>query len=142
MNTGPDSASPGRTLLLVDDEMYFRRFIGELVRRNFPFKVVEARDGEEALAQFKQCAPEVVLLDINMPRMNGMDTLAALRAQSDHVTIVMLTSVSEEMIVEECAGLGASYFVRKDLPATEILAELQLALADLPAGSEIPPPPP
>lgn len=128
-------------LLLVDDENYFRRFVGEIVRRNFPYSVIEARDGDEALHRFHEHRPQIVLLDINMPHRNGLETLVALRALSPDVPIVMLTSVSEEMVVEECANLGASYFVRKDLPAPEILRELKTVLESFAPNPEQSPSP-
>lgn len=131
MNTDAEKPRPAQTALLVDDEAYFRRFVGEIIRRNFPLKVVEARDGVEAVEVFRASPPDLVLLDINMPRMDGIETLTALRAISADVPIIMLTSVSEEMIVEDCVGHGATYFLRKDLPAAELIAELKQTLGDL-----------
>ncbi len=120
-----------RTALLIDDEAYFRRFVGEILRRNQVADVIEASDGSAALDLFKEHRPAFVLLDINMPKMDGLETLTALRRLDPDTPIIMLTSVSEEMIVEECVDLGASFFLRKDLPAHELLAKLQEVLAEL-----------
>ncbi len=120
-----------RIALLIDDEAYFRRFVGEILRRNQVADVVEASDGSVALDLFKERRPDFVLLDINMPKMDGIETLTALRRLDPDTPIIMLTSVSEEMIVEECVNLGASFFLRKDLPAHELLAKLQEVLAEL-----------
>ncbi|MDP2137612.1 MAG: response regulator transcription factor [Candidatus Didemnitutus sp.] len=120
-----------RTALLIDDEAYFRRFVGEILRRNQVADVIEASDGSVALDLFKEHRPAFVLLDINMPKMDGLETLTALRRLDPDTPIIMLTSVSEEMIVEECVDLGASFFLRKDLPAHELLAKLQEVLAEL-----------
>lgn len=136
MSEAPESPPSRPRLLLVDDEQYFRRFVGEIVRRHFDFELFEAKDGEEALQRFAEHNPDIVLLDINMPRLNGLETLVKLRELRDDTTIVMLTSISEEMIVEECAKLGASYFVRKDLPAHEIVSELRDVLGSLEPGAE------
>lgn len=128
----PATASPNLpSLLLVDDERYFRRFVGSLMETRFGFKVVEAKDGDEAVALCPSVQPALVLLDINMPRRNGIDTLRALRAACPDLPIIMLTSISEESVVEECIEAGATHFVRKDLPADEIVQELTLALGDL-----------
>lgn len=140
MNPGPSEASAAKTLLLVDDEHYFRRFVGEIVRRNFGYRLIEARDGEEAVALFQAERPAVVLLDINMPRKTGIETLPALRAMDAEAQIIMLTSISEELVVEECANLGASYFVRKDLPADELVQELKAVLEAAATPDEPPAP--
>lgn len=122
---------PPLNVLLVDDEAYFRRFVGEVVRRATPSDLREARDGEEAVALFRVALPDLVLLDINMPRMDGLHTLRALRALSADVPIVMLTAISEEHVVEQCVEAGASFFIRKDLPADQLAAELRHYLGEL-----------
>ncbi|MDP1581649.1 MAG: response regulator transcription factor [Candidatus Didemnitutus sp.] len=127
-----------RTALLIDDEAYFRHFVGEILRRNLITTVIEARDGEEAITLFEQHKPDFVLLDINMPRKDGIETLIELRNISAEVPIVMLTSVADEVIVEQCVEHGASYFLRKDIPAHEMLSELKSVLADLFVNPEPP----
>lgn len=122
---------PPLKILLVDDEAYFRRFVGEVVRRATPSEIQEARDGEEAVALFRVAPPDLVLLDINMPRLDGLHTLLALRTLSPDVPIVMLTAISEEHVVEQCVEAGASFFIRKDLPADQLMAELRQLLAEL-----------
>ena len=125
--------------LLVDDEAYFRRFVGQvLVKNALVARVVEARDGSEGLKLFQEIHPGLILLDINMPRMNGLDTLIALRRLSATVPIIMLTSVSEEAVVEKCVEHGASFFIRKDVPAQELQVALAEALNEFarPTGAE------
>jgi CheY-like chemotaxis protein len=116
------------TALLVDDEAYFRKFVGQVLKNAVAVNVVEARDGREGVKLFQEHQPGLVLLDINMPHMDGLATLAALRKISATVPIIMLTSVSEEAVVEECVGQGASYFIRKDVPAAQLAAALREAL--------------
>jgi DNA-binding NarL/FixJ family response regulator len=118
------------TALLVDDEAYFRRFIGKLLLNEGVATVVEARDGDEALDLFRVTKPELVILDINMPRKNGLETLQALRVLSADVTIVMLTSVADEAIVERCVREGAMAFIRKDVTADELMRELHEMLSE------------
>lgn len=120
------------TALLVDDEAYFRKFISRLLLNEGIGSVVEARDGGEALDLFRVARPELVVLDINMPRKNGLDTLQSLRVLAPHVPIVMLTSVADEAVVERCAMEGATAFIRKDVPADELVRELHELLLDQP----------
>jgi CheY-like chemotaxis protein len=123
------SKSPGgRTVLVIDDEAYFRKFVGRVLRNAQVSNLIEARDGTEALKLFQDHQPGLVLLDINMPHMDGLATLVALRKLSTTVPVVMLTSVSEEAVVEQCVRQGASYFIRKDVPAGQLTEALHAAL--------------
>lgn len=123
------------TVLLIDDEAYFRRFVGQVVKKATNANVIEARDGREGVKMFEEHAPVLVLLDISMPHMDGVKTLAALRQLNTTVPVIMLTALSEEKIVEECVGLGASFFIRKDVPAPKLSAALQEALAEFLSGN-------
>lgn len=113
------------TALIVDDERYFRRFVGELLRSQGVATTVEATDGNEALALFPTVKPNLVILDINMPRTDGLAVLRGIRAQAPDVPVVMLTSVADELVVERCVDEGATYFIRKDVPAQDLSRELR-----------------
>jgi CheY-like chemotaxis protein len=116
------------TALLIDDEAYFRKFVGQVLKKGLVGRVIEARDGREGVKLFEEHTPNLVLLDISMPHMDGLKTLTALRKLSATTPIIMLTSVSEEKVVEECVGEGATFFIRKDVPAKELATALQSAL--------------
>lgn len=115
-------------ILLVDDEAYFRLFVGKVLSISLDCRVVEAKNGEEAIALSSTSDPDLVLLDINMPRVDGVQALRQIRALKPNTTIIMLTSISEESVVEECVTLGASYFIRKDVRADLLKTELQAML--------------
>lgn len=127
-----------RTALLIDDEAYFRKFVGQVLKKSFVGNVLEARDGREGVKLFREHHPDVVLLDISMPHMDGVQTLTELRRVSETVPIVMLTSVSEEKIVEECVKQGATYFIRKDLPAQQLAPALHAVLDEYLEHNESP----
>jgi len=112
-------------VLLVDDEAYFRLFVGKLLGTSANCSIVEALNGQEAITYCQTSQPDLIVLDINMPRMDGVQALAQIRALQPDTPVVMLTSVSEEAVVEECVTLGASYFIRKDVSADKLKAELQ-----------------
>ena len=115
-------------ILLVEDEAYFRLFVSRVLHTEVTCTVEEARDGQEAIAICQTSNPDLIILDINMPRLGGMQTLTTLRALKPDTPIIMLTSISEEMVVEECVTKGASYFIRKDVRADQLQAELQEVL--------------
>jgi CheY-like chemotaxis protein len=116
------------TVLLVDDEAYFRLFVGKVLGITINCIVLEARNGQEAITLSQTSHPDLILLDINMPHVDGVQALTRIRALMPATPIVMLTSVSEEAVVEECVKLGASYFIRKDVRADQLKTELQEVL--------------
>ena len=130
-------------VLLADDESHVRLFIKALIGSMGCEVVAEAANGKEALEQFDRTSPDLVLLDINMPVMDGIAALKALRQKSGKVAIVMLTSLASADVVEQCLEAGANYHLRKDLPVSELkqeirdtwLAHLQDLKANVPGGA-------
>ena len=127
-------------VLLVDDEPHVRLYVRTVVT-SLGFEVIaEAGDGRQALELFEQHAPDLILLDLNMPVMDGVTTLQALRQKSDEVAIVMLTSLASLEVVQECLDLGADYHLRKDLPVSELRQEIlgawQAHVEDLQPGTD------
>ncbi len=112
-------------VLLVDDETYMRVFVGKVISTSINCTLTEARDGQDAIEQCGTSDPELIVLDINMPRVDGVQALGQIRALKPDTPIVMLTSISEEAVVEECVTKGASYFIRKDVRADLLKTELQ-----------------
>jgi two-component system chemotaxis response regulator CheY len=112
-------------VLVVDDEVHIRKFIGLLLMQLGKPSVVEASNGVEALAQYQKEQPDMVLLDMNMPVMDGIGTLKALREIDPEAVVVMLTSLSSRSMIEQAATLGASNYIRKDTPKEEILAAIR-----------------
>jgi len=117
-------------VLVVDDEAYFRRFIGEILRKEGFVDISEATNGRDALEKFSAKPTDFVILDINMPHMDGVDALKALRKMAPDLPVIMLTSIADEMVVEKCVEEGAAYFIRKDVPANELVPELRRVLVE------------
>lgn len=124
--------SPPINILIVDDEPHVRRFLS-LVARSVAAsaRIHEAGDGEAALALFPSIEPPpaLVLLDVNMPGLDGIETLRRLRAAGHDGPAVILTSLANRQTVEEAIGAGADHYVRKDTPREEIAALLRPLLA-------------
>ena len=123
-------------VLLADDEAHVRLLVRSGVGAIGYEVVGEAADGKRAVELFDTAAPDLVLLDVNMPVMDGIATLKALRAKSDRVAIIMLTSLASAEIVEECLEAGATYHLRKDLPIAELKEEIREAWLTHVADSE------
>lgn len=108
----PDDVS----VVIADDENHIRSLISTLIR-TLSFNVVgEAVNGIEALQLVKEKHPEIVLLDINMPQMNGLESLRRIVELSPQTCVIMLTSLADTETVEECIANGAASFIRKDTP--------------------------
>jgi CheY-like chemotaxis protein len=112
-------------VLLVDDESHVRLFVKTVMHSMGCEVVAQAANGKEALEQFDKFAPDLVMLDVNMPVMDGIAALKELRKKSDKVAIVMLTSLASAEVVEQCLEAGANYHLRKDLPVDELKQEIR-----------------
>jgi YesN/AraC family two-component response regulator len=112
-------------ILLVDDEPHIRKFVGLLLKQLGSPTIIEASNGEEALALYGKERPDLVMLDVNMPGLDGLATLRALRELDPDVVAIMLTSLASRQMVEGAADLGAYHYIRKDTPKDEMLKMLR-----------------
>lgn len=117
-------------ILLVDDEPHIRKFVSLILKQLGGISLVEAGNGEEALAAFQSENPDLVLLDISMPVMDGLETLRQLKALDPECVVVMLTSMVNRQSVDEALALGAANYIRKDTPKEEISRALQDTIRD------------
>lgn len=117
-------------ILIVDDEAHIRKFVGHVVRQLGSPVLVEAANGEEALVKYAEESPDLVLLDVNMPVMGGLQALQELLKRDPEAMVVMLTSLANRSTVEECIKTGAAGYIRKDTPKEAILASLSGILRD------------
>lgn len=114
------------TVLIVDDEPHIRRYIALILRKLGSPEIIEAGNGEEAITLYAQHQPDLVLMDVNMPVMDGVQALEQISASTPDALVVMLTSLATRNVVERCLELGAVNFVRKDTPKevmTKVITE-------------------
>lgn len=115
------------SILLVDDDSAFRHVMaGEL--RRLGHEVVTAGSGEEAVTRVEQWEPEVVLLDLRLPGMDGLDTLKAIRARNTSIEVIMLTGHGSIDSAIESIRDGAFDYVTKPCPLDEIQIRVQRAI--------------
>ncbi|BBE71987.1 response regulator [Oharaeibacter diazotrophicus] len=114
------------TVLLVDDEQAIHRFLRPALAAE-GYEVLPAKDGREALALASERAPDVVILDLGLPDIDGKVVLRRLRAWSD-VPVVILSARDREAEKVEALDLGADDFVNKPFGVGELLARLRAAL--------------
>ena len=112
--------------LVVDDEAHVRNYLSMLLEDTFETaSVVTAENGAEALEQYAVEKPNLVLLDINMVGMDGLETLHQLRKQDPNANVVMVTSVDVRRAVEQAVIDGAKGYLLKDAPMDQLAESLQ-----------------
>ena len=111
-------------ILLVDDEAHIRVFVSLILKSLGDPVVIEASNGEEAVTAFQKDRPDIVLLDVNMPHMDGIQTLRKLKEIDPDCVVIMLTSLANRETVERALELGAVNYIRKDTPKEEIAKSL------------------
>lgn len=104
------------TIVIADDHMLLRQGIKNVLELEADIKVVgEAADGEEALRVTQECKPDVLLLDINMPRLNGLEVTKQLRMSPAKTKVIVLTINDDETYVMEIIKAGAAGYLLKDI---------------------------
>jgi len=111
-------------VLLTDDEAHIRKFIGLVLKRLGSPVIIEAANGQEAVALYTKHSPDLVLMDVNMPVMDGVQALTQIKKDDPDALVIMLTSLTNRQVVEQCANLGALDYLRKDLPRDEMITQL------------------
>lgn len=111
-----------RTILVVDDEPFICRSLTFVLRKD-NYRVFEARNGEEGLAAIKEHKPDLVFLDVMMPKINGFEVTERVRADPElaHVKIILLTAKGQESDREVGKTAGANDYMTKPFSPTKIL---------------------
>jgi len=113
-------------ILVVDDDPQIRRVLRTaLIAQGY--EVTDARNGEEALEKMRDEKPDLLILDMNMPRMNGLETCHSIRTTSD-VPIIMLTVRDAESDKVDALDAGADDYMTKPFSSPELLARIRAAL--------------
>jgi CheY-like chemotaxis protein len=122
MTAHPPGAS-GHGVLIVDDDQFIRKLIATTLEDVAEFDLHEAADGVEAIEIARRAHPTLVFLDVDMPRLNGIETCRQLRADDEagDVTIVMLTAASGDSVESEAEQAGADLFLTKPFSPLELL---------------------
>lgn len=123
-------SSPETQILVVDDERQIRRVMRVALEAE-GYAVIEARTGEEALEQLANHPVDLILLDLNMPGMGGMQACREIRAASEAAIVVLSVRSSEEDKIE-ALDAGADDYVTKPFSGKELLARIRAALRRVP----------
>ena len=117
--------APARILLAEDDRIL--RKAGEIALRKNGYQVIVAVDGEDALAKARTESPDLILLDVMMPKFDGFEVLAQLKADAAtrDIPVIMLTANPHKYTREEAESSGAAIFLTKPFSPTQLLEEIR-----------------
>jgi CheY-like chemotaxis protein len=115
-----------RLVLVVDDDEMIRRLVRTVLEAD-DFEVTEAKDGQQALAVIEAEHPAVVVLDVMMPGLNGVEVCR--RLDHDNVKVIILTARDDADLAEECMEAGADAFLTKPFSSIQLLDLVEDLLA-------------
>ena len=120
----------GETILIVDDAQQNHHFLNDYVLVPNGYKPMSARDGVEGLQMALRMRPDLILLDLNMPRMDGMEVLRQLNANSVDIPVILMTFHGSEDIAVEVYRMGVRDYVIKPFYPDEMLRAIEKSLGE------------
>jgi two-component system NarL family response regulator len=118
------------TVLLVDDHALMRTGVANIINHELDLQVVaEASNGVEAIAAFEQFHPDVTLLDLRMPIMEGVEAVRQIRARDPHARVIVLTTYDTDDEISRALKAGAKAYVLKDISADLLIGCIRDVLA-------------
>jgi two-component system chemotaxis response regulator CheY len=124
----------GGSILIVDDSPVSRKILRSCLPPDGRFTVTEAGDGAAALQRFREHRPDVTFLDLTMPRVSGLECLAALKALAQEAVVVVVSADIQASSRSQALALGAAGFLAKP-PTREAVAEVLARVA--PGGPHV-----
>ena len=115
---------------LVVDDNDVNRILATRMLGKAGWSVAEADCGDAALRYLADAEVELILLDVSMPVLDGLQALGRIRQADPSAIVIMLTSLTNRQTIDECFRLGAVAYLRKDLPPAELLAELKKIIGE------------
>ncbi|MEK7142691.1 MAG: response regulator [Patescibacteria group bacterium] len=122
----------GKTVLLVDDDLTLREMYEERLKAE-GFMIIQATNGQEALDKARQTKPNVILLDIMMPKINGFDVLRQIKAEDllKEIPVIILTALIQDVDRVQGKKLGAAdYIVKSETMPGEVIAKIKNAIGE------------
>ena len=119
-----------KKILLVDDAAFMRKMIKDTLSKNGYTELFEAVDGADAVEKYNSLKPDLVLMDITMPNMDGLEALKAIRAADGNANVVMCSAMGQETMVIDAIRSGAKDFIVKPFKPERVLKTVTSIVGD------------
>lgn len=116
-----------KTILVVDDAAFMRMMIRDILAKE-GYSIREAVNGRDAVEMFESMRPDLVTLDVTMPEMDGIDALAAIRAIDPSASVLMVSALGQQALIDEALAAGATDFLVKPFQPTKVLETVKKCL--------------
>ncbi|HUG90380.1 MAG TPA: response regulator [Planctomycetaceae bacterium] len=134
---GPNGSAVRIRVLLADDHAIVRKGLKGLLQDLPDIEIVgEAADGNEALRQARELSPDVIIMDVNMPRMSGIEATRCIKQEQPSISVIGLSLHEEHEVISSLLSAGASSYVKKGGPPDDLLRAIRAIRALVPAGTE------
>ncbi|MHB8073920.1 response regulator [Desulfosporosinus fructosivorans] len=111
-------------ILVVDDSLFMRKVVRSVLERGGHQVIGEASNGQDAISQYRDLKPELVIMDITMPVLGGMESLKEILRYAPDAKVLMCSAMGQESMVKECIRYGAKGFIIKPFKADLLLKEI------------------
>lgn len=108
-----------KTILIVDDAVFMRMKLKKIIEAS-GYQIIEAKDGLQAFELFKEQKPDLVIMDISMPEMDGLTSLRYMMEHDNSIPVIMCSAIGQESKILEAGRLGAKDFIVKPFKDKEI----------------------
>lgn len=115
-------------ILIVDDTLFMRTLLKNILFSGGHDIVGEAGDGDEAIAKYQELKPDLVTMDVVMPKVNGIEALKGIKTLDPNAKVIMCTAVGQEQMVKLAIKTGAKGYIVKPFQAPKVLEEIKNVL--------------
>ncbi len=125
---GETTAVKNAKVLVVDDLLFTRKMLKDLLESAGYAYVLEAEDGDTAVEAYRASMPDIVLMDVVMPRVDGIDALKQIKEINPDAKVIMISAVGQESVIKEAMQLGAKGYIVKPFQPKEVCETIERAL--------------
>lgn len=111
----------GKTILIVDDAAFMRMMIKDILSKNGYNVIGEAENGAKAVEKYNELNPDLVIMDITMPEMDGIEAVKAIKGINSDANIIMCSAMGQQAMVIESIQAGAKDFIVKPFQAERVI---------------------
>lgn len=116
------------TILIADDALFTRSLLRGILQEHGFYHVVEAENGAEAMWEYQRWKPDLVIMDLNMPEMDGMRAIRNIMSVDPKAKVVVCTALGEKQLILEALELGVKDFITKPLQPAKVIAAVERVL--------------